>query len=210
MIYINNFTISSDGLSINVNVETTPGETITSALVWSDSTFKDYSQAIDISSYLEQASNTESFILPASVFGVSKLDGIYFIEFQTSSSEEDECENCSNTLGIAASLICFKECLLNKVLELSVCDGFKSKNSCNDTLMCDIINISTIIDALCTSLEFGYYQEALNFLETLRKLCDCSEGCSNCKSCTECDDLPNPNFKSGLDYGTLDNTLILV
>lgn len=209
MIDINNFTIIDNGTALSVSVETDLNETITSALVWTDQTFKDYSQAIDVTSYLAQTSNIENFTLPASVFGVNELQGIYFIEFQTTSGSTDDCVNCSNNLGVAASLLCFKECLLDKVLQYSVCDDISNEN-CNESIVTSIINIDVLVDALCTSLEFGYYGEAIDILKTLRKLCNCSEGCSECNQCKDCKDLPSPNFKSGLDYGTLDNTLILV
>lgn len=201
MIYINNFVISSDNTALNVSVETDSGETITSALIWTDETFKNYDNAVDVSSYLSQTSNVENFTIPASVFDEVELNGIYFIEFQTSSSYEDDCQNCSDSIGIAASLYKYKLCLFNKVKEYSVCNDF---TNCGEKLIDQIININLMIDSLTTSLEFGYYGEALDILSVLKRLCKLDNNCS------ECGDLARPNFKTGLDYGTLDDTLILV
>lgn len=209
MIHINNFTINSDSTEINVSVETDVNYIISSAIVWTDETFKDYNQAIDVSNYLTGTSNIENFTLPASLFEVDKLKGIYFIEFETTSDVEETCESCSNNLGVATSLISFKECLLNKILEYSVCEGYNS-SPCLNQLLCDIYNINILMEALKISLEFGYYGEAIDILTTLKKLCKNSEGCVECGECSDCDNLPTPVFKSGLDYGTLDGNLILV
>lgn len=210
MIYINNFTVNNDGTKLLVNVSTEEGETITSALVWSDYTYKDYDNAVNVSSLLSGTTNQEVFEIEASTLGVSELQGIYFIEFQTTSTSTEDCPECDNSLGVAASFLCFKECLLTKVLEYSVCNNFDSNNACGSNLKCDIINIYMLLTQTMQSLEFGYYGTALDLLNKLRKLCNCNEGCTECGGCSECDNLPTPYFKTGLNYGTLDNTLILL
>ena len=57
MISINILKITNDRQTINVSVETSVGNTIDSAKLWTDSTFKDYTKAIDISSKLEGVNN---------------------------------------------------------------------------------------------------------------------------------------------------------
>jgi len=208
MININNFSISNDGTELNVSVQTDIGHNITSAIVWTEDTFKNYSLAVDVSSFLTQNTHLETFSIPASTIGVSSLQGIYFIEFETTSEEtEGECTNCSNSLGVAASLNSYKECLLSKVLNYSVCNDF---STCGDDKLCNILNINTLIKGLQISLEFGYYGEAIDLLKALKKLCKYEDGCLDCGGCSECADLPTPNFKSGLDYGTLNGSLILI
>lgn len=205
MITINKFQINSTETAIDVKVTTDTGFTITSALVWTDETFKDYSKAIDVSSLLSQTTNTEVFSIPATMLNETRLTGIYFIEFESNSTIEEECSECDNPLGVAASLLCFQECLLNKVLKYNVCDPC----SCDD-MICDIANTHLIFSALIKALEFGYYGEAVDLLADLKILCDCETGCEECSSgCSDCGTLPTPSFKSGLNYGTLNNTLIL-
>lgn len=198
MIFINNFTINSDNTALVVQVEVDAGETVSSALLWTNETFKDYSKAIDITSYLEQVDNTEDFIIPASVLEQEILKGIYFIEFEATGNSEDNCTNCSNGLGVATSPYYLKDCLLSKVREYKVCDGI---NKCNEILLSSILNISVLLDSFCTSLQFGYYEEAIDIFNTLNKLCS---------ACNGCKDFLNPNFRTGLNYGILDDTLILV
>lgn len=206
MITINNFTINNTETAINVSVTTDIGETISSALVWTDETFKDYSQAIDVSDLLSQTSNMESFSIPATTLGEVKLTGIYFIEFETTAEEDDSCAGCNNPVAIAASLNCYQDCLLNKVLKHNICDPC----SC-DNIECDIINTGMILDGLIRALQFGYYGEAIDLLASLKKLCNsCNDGCEECNSCTDCGDLPTPSFKTGLNYGTLNGTLVLI
>lgn len=200
MIRIDNFSVNNNNNALDVTVTTDIGETITSAILWTDATYKDYSKAIDLTTLLVQTSNMEAFSIPASTLGVTSLDGIYFIEFETSSEEEDDCDGCSNTLGVATSLLLFKSCLLNKILEYSPCET----KQCNDN-RCNIINISLFLEAVMISLEFGYYGEAIDRLKALRKLCNISNG-----NCNSCKDLVDPIFKKGLNYGTLNGTLILV
>lgn len=207
MINIINFKINSTETAIDVTVETDPSYIITSAIVWTDETYKNYDLAVDVSSLLSQESNLESFSIPASMLGLERLGGIYFIEFISNSNEDPGCNSCNNTIGVAASLNCFKECLLSKVLNYSICNNF---SSCGENILCNIINIELLIQSLTTSLEFGYYNESLIILKALRKLCKCSEGCSECNECSECKDLPTPDFRTGLNYGTLNGTLILI
>jgi len=198
MINIENFKIRVDGTALDVHVSTEPNEIIQSALIWTQDTFKDYDQAVDVSSKLEQTSNEEQFIVSAEEVGVTSLDGIYFIEFQTSSTQQDECINCSNNLGVAASLFKIKECLLEKVRSYYVCGGFFN-SGCNENLLPIIIHLDVLISSLQTSLEFGYHQDAIEFFKVLNTLCD------DC----ECKALPNPIFKSGLSYATLNGNIIL-
>ena len=209
MIQITNFTISVDRLTINVSAETTVGDIFTSVNLWTDETFKDYAQAIDFTSKLLQANNTEVFTITAEEVGVSKFSGIYFIELNSTSVTTPACAECNNALGVATALIDFKECSLNKVLALSVCDGLDQNNISNSPEYNDVINVNMLIDALCTSLEQGYYSEALDFMAALRVLCN-ETGCPTCKECTDCTDLPTLEITTGLDFGTLNNTLILV
>ena len=60
------------------------------------------------------------------------------------------------------------------------------------------------MDALCISIKFGYYQEAIDILNNLRKLCKSNT------NCISCNDLNTPTFKTGLNFGILDDNIILI
>jgi hypothetical protein len=197
MIQINNLSISNDKTKIYVDVETNEGETITAATLWNHNTFKNYSLGVDISFKLEQINNLEVFTLNASEINTQYFNGIYFIEF-TTSYEDEECSQCQNTIiGIAANFNDINEYILNLILELNICIN------CNKNLD-EIINLNLSLEGICTALKLGYYEEAIYLYRKLLKLLGSNLTCTNCTK------LINPTLINGLNYGTLDNTLILI
>lgn len=211
MIYVNFFNIRQDQQAIQVSVETSEGFNITSAKLWTQNTYKDYFKAIDLSYKLEQVNNKEAFLItPSDISQTGLLTGIYFLEIE-SNSPSQECSSCSNPmLAVTANFNPIKECMLNKILELSVCDGdIFTDSSCNSNNGMSIININLLLEALCTALTFGYYNEAMDLYNTLSKLCNVQSNCTECNKCNACDDINEPTTFSGLGYGTLNNTLIL-
>ena len=177
MIYINTFSISDDGLSIYVDVETDAGSTFNSAKLWSDATFKNNSQAIDLTSSLSQTGNRETFTVTASSLNLTSFfDVIYFIEFEvTDGASISNCNNCNNTIGTAHNLLSIKQCLLNKVLALDICSS--CNDSCSCVKQCDIINIDNYLTGIDTALQYGLYNEAIVLVKSVRKLCPT---CSDC------------------------------
>lgn len=197
MIYINNLAISNDRTSLNVNVQTNVGANITKVLLWNENTFKDYSQAIDISFKLEQVNNKEIFTLLNTDINIGQFTGIYFLEF-TSNHEETGCSGCQNTvIGIAANLNNIKLYLLDELLKLEVC------NNCNNNLD-NIINSDLMLKGICSALTLGYYEEAIFLYKKIKRLL------VDKLDCVECRQLRTPSYVYGLNYGTLDNTLILL
>ena len=198
-IFISNFSISKDGLSLDVTVETDAGYIIDEADFWTDSTFQDESQLIDISSLLNNTSNVEVFTIAASDVGLTDFyDGIFFVRFGTTSPNTTGCDACSTPLGVAAKLISAKLCLMEKVLALDVCSDCNHGCKCVDK--CDVIVLDKYIRAMTFALEFGVYDEAIDLLNGIRKLCT---------TCAECLNLDNYSSNSGLGFYTLNNTLIL-
>ena len=65
MIVINNLEIQDNGQTLAVDVQTETGSTITSAMLWNMTTFKDYSRAINLDYKLEQLTNQEVFEVTA-------------------------------------------------------------------------------------------------------------------------------------------------
>ena len=199
-VYINNFTISNDGTTIGVHVETAAGYYITDLNFWTDATFQDYAQKIDLTPLLTQTSNVEIFDIAAVDVGLTSFfDGIFFGEFRTDApTTGTACNECVNGLGVASKLIAAKICLLEKVLAIDVCSDCKNACTCIDK--CDIINLDNFIDSMSIAIQFGFYSEAIDLLNSIRKLC------SNCDGCLDSDEY---SLNTGLGYYTLNNTLVL-
>ena len=197
MIQINNLSISNDRTKIYVDVETNVGETITSAKLWNHNTFKNYAHAVDLEFKLEQINNQEVFTLTSLDVNGVLFNGIYFIEF-TTSYEEEGCTQCQNSvIGVAANFNQINEYILNLILELNICI------QCN-TNTDNIVNLSLTLEAMCKALGLGYYDEAIYLYKKLLKLLGTNLTCTNCVS------LANPTILTGLNFGTLGNTLIFV
>lgn len=190
---------------MDVSVSTSPGETIESVSLWTDASFKNYDVALDFTHKLSQVDENEVFTILASEVDGEVYDGIFFLEFTTTDlTPPDGCEGCDGqiALGVVAEFTKYQECLLGKVLALNNCDGdVFAKGGCGQPETADIINITVILDAMKYALQSGYYTEAINFLNQLDKLCTVD--------CWTCDDLADPVYKAGLNYCTIDNTLIL-
>jgi len=197
MIYINNLSISNDTQNLNVDIETNLGSNITNVLLWNEKTFKDYSQAIDLSFKLEQVNNKEIFIVNISDINIDAFSGIWFLEI-TSDYEEEGCVNCQNNIiGIAANLNNIKTYLLNEILKLNSC------NNCDNDYD-NVININLILKGICNALSLGYYEEAIYLYKKISKMLGGNIKCKTCK------DLINPTYLNGLNYGILNDSLILI
>lgn len=191
MIKINNFKITNDTTRINVSLEANEGETITKVLLWSNNTFQKYNLAKNLTSKLTQETNIEEFVIETSDMGISSFTGLFFMEVETS---DQECNNCG-LIGVAGNLVKYNECLLDKVLSYSICNGSDCKEDDN------IINISVLLDSINICLQNAYYNEAIDLLKALDKLCP---------SCNNCNSLTTYCSNSGLNFATLNNSLILI
>ena len=205
MISINILQIPSDRQTINVSVETSVGNTIDSAILWTDSTFKDYTKAIDLSDKLVGINNKEVFSINiGDTTENGSFDGIYFIEFTATNvvSTGGACVDYDEliSLGVVANLGYFQECLLKDILKIN----YNTDDVINSNEVTNVINVKVLLDALVVSIKFGYYQEALDILASLRKLCKSNT------TCISCDNLSTPVFKTGLNFGILDNNIILI
>lgn len=203
MIKINILQISPDRKTINVSVETSTGNTINSARLWTDQTFKDYTQAVSLNSKLQQTNNKEVFTVGVSDISATTFDGIYFLEFTTTNNNPpaNSCTDCDDNilLGVTADLGYFQECLLDNVLEIQ----YDTSDVVNNNQLQEIYNISMLIESICISIKFGYYQQAIDVLNSLRKLCQ------EDRQCSQCNKLDTPIFRSGLNFVVINNNLVL-
>ena len=202
MISINSLKINESSNAIDVDVSTTSGNTITQVLLWDIKTFKDYSQAIDLSHLLDGTDETEVFSIPASELNLTNISGLFFIEFE---SDEiivpDDCNQDSNTaLGVVSNFIKYHECLLNRVLKIDIKDCNEIINNC-DNCNKNILFLSTLINSLNSTIKFAFYEEAIRITEVLEDICD---------TCHTCPDYENIKLINGLGFGTFNNSIILI
>ena len=185
MIVINNLEIQDNGQTLAVDVQTEIGSTITSAMLWNITTFKDYSRAINLDYKLEQLTNQEVFEVTAEELQISSFDDIWFIEFQSDYMPEDNCgEFLDPALGITYNLSPYYKCLLNRFFE-------HQKNpcvNCNEPFIDELVlSIGLSLDIVERSIEEGYYLQAIELIKKLKKFCSITK-CNNCETieCSSC------------------------
>lgn len=185
MIVINNLEIQDNGQTLAVDVQTETGSTITSALLWNITTFKDYSRAINLDYKLEQLTSHEVFEVTAEELEISSFDDIWFIEFQSDYIPEDNCgEFLDPALGITYNLSPYYKCLLNRFFE-------HQKNpcvNCNEPFIDELVlSIGLTLDIVERSIEEGYYLQAIELIKKLKKFCSITK-CNNCETveCSSC------------------------
>lgn len=185
MIVINNLEIQDNGQTLAVDVQTETGSTITSAMLWNMTTFKDYSRAINLDYKLEQLTNQEVFEVTAEELQISSFDDIWFIEFQSDYIPEDNCgEFLDPALGITYNLSPYHKCLLNRFFE-------HQKNpcvNCNEPFIDELVlSIGLTLDIVERSIEEGYYLQAIELIKKLKKFCSITK-CNNCETveCSSC------------------------
>jgi len=194
MITVNIFEISNDGSTLNISVSTSTGETFTSFRIWTEETYNIDSQAVDLTSQLSGSTNTEVLQLDSTTLGVD-LEGFIFAEFTSSGTVPGKCDSCSNkVIAVAVNMSKFKNILLNMVLNLSVC-----RNPDFDS----IIELDVLIEQTIEALKFGYYVEAITLYNTIVRLY------SDEVECQTCQDLADPVINTTLNFGILNNNLIL-
>ena len=199
---INILQISEDSENIEISVETRDGDTIQSIVLWNDETFKDYSKAINLDSYLKKTNNKEVFIVPLCELNITTLGKIFFIEVvSTDLTEIESCNECASniTLGVTADLSPYKEFILDLILNLHYdknCE--KSVGQVNK-----IINLEMILTSICTSIQFGFYNEAISLIKDIIKLTTSQLGCDSCSGLTYA------VTKTSLGFGIMNNNLIL-
>lgn len=182
-VIINNFEIINGGQQLAIDVETVSGSIITSISLWDINTFKDPSLAVNLNYNLQQINNKEVFIVDAKDIPVYTFEDIYFIEVVSNYEGSEGCKTCRDpALGITYNLQPYYKCMLNYLKDSSRIKnenigGLKSNNL--------TITVNLLIDAIEKSLDIGFYLEAIEMINKLKKLCSVSK-CKNCKTIT-CD-----------------------
>lgn len=173
---ITNFQISEDRSQIDLTI--IDATNVSSLRFWSNVTYKDYSDAIDLSSKLT-ASATETITITLSDVGLVYFDGVYFLE------AEDVSEISESITG---DLTRYKECILNKLAEYSVCEECLQKE--NNSLL----NAHALLTGLEDAIEVGFINEILLFINALDKYCS-----AECLTCGDRNNVVNTNYYSTND-----------
>jgi hypothetical protein len=173
---ITDFSISEDRTQLNVVI--IDAATISSLKFWTNLTYKDFSLAIDLTSKLT-ASSTENITITLSDVGLSYFDGVYFLEAE----DPDELSS-----AIESDLTRYKECIVNKLAEFSVCDDCLEKDSNS------LLNAHALLTGLEDAIEQGWINEILLFISSLNKYCS-----NDCITCGKRNNITDTNYYSSND-----------
>jgi len=192
MITVNKFQISADRKQIDVEVSASLGETIIQAILWTDETYGVELSGIDLSAKLTGIGPDYSFsILPEDV-AITSFDGIYFMKF--TESEPEVVVLCNPVISVvvaASSFIQFFYCINNML-----CNIERDCVDCDYNLQ-NILLADLFLEGMKNALMIGRFTDAVNFLNSLRKICN-----------TTCDTCCGPNT-TAYGFGVLNNNFIL-
>ena len=196
MAYINVFKVSQDGTELTLTMTPNSGYNLISIKLWTEDTFKDYSQALDFTSLLADTLGGQTVTITAALIDETFLDGIYFVEVSDNGPSRGPCEGCSNTvLGVATDFSRFNYCLMEYLCKIdpqcTACDNYLHK----------ALTMKMYIDGLRNSLQLGNFTTAISFWENLDRACSAS--------CTECGTTLSDLARKGLGFQTLGGELIL-
>lgn len=163
-ITINSITISSDKKTMSISVDAGSGNLMTGVNLWTESTFKDFTLAVDFDSKLAGNVQIESFTILASDLSLDIFDGLYFLEFENDNSETN--------LGAVAELAEYRKCKLDKTLQ------YLYDTDCSPSIKTEILNIHTFVDATEDAISLAYYAKAIEIIESLKELC--AADCDTC------------------------------
>ena len=172
--------INATGLGITANVSANLGNKVAKILAWNQETFQDEAKAIDLSFLINGVNEVEITTISASDLGVSKITGIWIIEFIS-----DKATNPGrvpafiiepSALGIVADLVAYHECVLDKALSMSISNcGASSKKGC--TKLENLLLLSTLLESLGDAILFGLFPEAVQIAKNIEELCEICASC---------------------------------
>lgn len=179
---ITSFELSADKTNLEISI--VDAASLTILRLWNDQTYKNFTDVIDLSAKLT-GSGTESITVSLSDISEPYFDGIYFLE----AKDNDETSN-----AIASELSRFKECIMDKLLEFSICD------ECLDTKNASLINAHVALRSLQDAIDLRFVNESIKLKKALDKYCS--------NACRSCGDYSNITTSGSLD--TLNPDTIIV
>lgn len=173
---ITQFTPNQYNTELILKVE--DAELATHLIIWVNDDFTDYSKSIDISSLLN-GSSSQTINITFSDLSVNKLDGIYLIRLEAPGEL---------TQALTGVYTRYKECILNKLSEIKLCDD------CLDNISSSLITSQTLLTGLQFAVEQGFIEEAISIKKSLDKYCS-----NECKTCGNYTNITNNLY---YDYDT--------
>tara|TARA_R110000751_G_scaffold89462_1_gene176214 strand:+ start:3260 stop:3838 length:579 start_codon:yes stop_codon:yes gene_type:complete len=170
-ISVTRFMVTNNLLSIDLDVEINSGQTVTRLLLWDQKTYRDPSKSVNLTSLLSGSTNTESIVISASNAGVTKFDGMYFLQIETSNSEAVVVAtfNMTQYYTVQAKLIAN--------IDLSCLN-------CNTNFQ-NALLFDLYLEATKQALLLGRYQDAIDNLAKLIITVDTSD----CDACNDIEPL---------------------
>ena len=162
---ITSFTISSDKTQMDVTI--TDAAAVTALRFWDDTTYRDFSKFIDLSSKLTGAA-TENITITLSDLNLIEFDGVYFIE------AEDPTET---SLELTAELAKYRECVLSRSIQSSSCA------ECLTEKDLFLVNINALLKSLEYAIDLRFIEEIKILVASLDKYC--TSDCLSCGASTE-------------------------
>jgi hypothetical protein len=166
-ITVKKFKVSNDMLSIDVDIEVGSGQLVTELLLWTESTYKDPSNSVDLSSLLTGTTNTETFTIAASDAGLSSFSGMYFGQITSNDP--------LTTIVATAALTQYYNAQATLLANISL-----SCLNCNDNFN-NALLLDLYITAMKESLIVGRFQDAIGYQSKIQIL----TSDANCDTCSE-------------------------
>lgn len=167
-------------------LEITDAADATILRLWTDKTYKNFAEVKDFSAKLTNAA-TQNITITLSELGEPYLDGVYFVE----AKDTDE-----TSIAMTAELSRFKECIMDKLLEIATCDECLSNE--NRALM----NAHTSLITLEHAVAIQFPDEAITIKRALDRFCN-----NSCRSCGTYQNIQTTASKDTLNPDTVIVTL---
>lgn len=165
-ITVNTFLVSNDKKTISVVLDAGAGNLITGATLWTESTYKDPNNGIDLSSLLSGVDNNESFTISSTMVGIDSFEGLYFGEF--TSNEPDAA------IVATAPLAKYYSAMAKILAEVDL-----SCLSCNENFQ-NALLLDLYVESMKNAIQLGRFQDAITFLERVNLFTSIS--CDSCDS----------------------------
>jgi hypothetical protein len=187
MITINECRVSADNKRIYVDIEAAVGFKITSANLWTESTFKVYSRKKVIP--LSKLTNKELFFIDASSIGLIRFDGIYFLEFETDETPVGSTQFLNPVTAVVTNLVGYYKCAMEMLLRTSgsylniFSSGVTDSGDANN-----VMAVHLLLDAISEAIKLNRYIDAITLLGRLKTICSSCVDCANVPDEAGCED----------------------
>ena len=166
-ISVTKFLVSNDLSTIDLEVTVESGQNVDTLLLWDEDTYKDPSRSIDLSSLLSGSTNSETITITADDAGVSKFDGMYFLQIQ----DTDDNAVVVATFNLTQYYVVQAKLIAN--IDLSCL-------SCNANFQ-NALLVDMYLEATKQALLLGRFQDAIDNLKNVIITVDSSD-CDECKN----------------------------